>query len=53
MRLRDRFCENQPMGFAIEIENLSVTAPVHRGFELPLDFILAEVLVQDIVEKFL
>src|ERR1700674_2804053 len=41
------------MRFAIEVENLCIAAPVHGGFELPLYFILAEVLVEDVVEKFL
>src|ERR1035438_468589 len=52
MRLGDGLGENQAVRFAIEVENLSVAAPVHGSFELPLHFILAEVLVEDIVEKF-
>jgi hypothetical protein len=53
MRLSNRFGKNQPVPFAVEIENLSVAAPVHRRVELPLYFILAKVLVEDVIEKFL
>src|SRR5208282_6569995 len=53
MRFSDGLGEDQPVRFAIEVENLSVAAPVHGGFKLPLDFILAEVLVEDVVEKLL
>jgi hypothetical protein len=38
---------------AIEVENLSVAAPVHGSFELAPYFVLAEVLIEDIVEKLL
>ena len=53
MRLSGGLGEDQPVRCAIEVENLGVAAPVHGGFELPLHFILAEVLVEDVVEKFL
>src|SRR5271157_2686400 len=53
MGLSDGLGENQPVRFAIEVENFSVTAPIHGGIELPPHFILAEVLVENVVEKFL
>src|ERR1035438_1980387 len=43
MRLADGLGENEAMRLAIEVENLGVAAPVHRGFKLPLHFILAEI----------
>src|SRR5208282_2577629 len=53
MGLSDGLGENQTMRFAIKVENLSVAAPVHGGIELPLHFILGEMLVENVVEKFL
>ena len=37
---------------AIVIENFGVAAPVHRGFELALDFVFGEMLVENVVEEF-
>ena len=42
----------QPPGFRIVVEDLGVAAPVQRGFELALDFIGAEVLVENVAEEF-
>ena len=53
MRLSYGFGEDQAVRLAIEVKNLGIAAPVHGGFKLPLDLILAEVLVEDVVEKFL
>src|SRR5580693_2629261 len=35
------------------IEDLRVASPVHRSFELPLHFVLAEMLVENVVEEFI
>jgi len=43
----------QPAGLGIVIEDLGVASPVQRRLELPLDFIRAEVLVEDVAEKLL
>src|SRR5271165_5973647 len=53
MRFSDGLGKNQPSPFAIKIEDLSVAAPVHGSFKLPLHLVLAEVLVEDVVEKLL
>src|SRR5271157_2147922 len=53
MGLSDGLGENQPVRFAIKVENFSVAAPIHGGIELPPHFILAEVLVENVVEKLL
>src|SRR5271166_3465171 len=36
----------------IVIEKLGVTSPLDRGFQLPPRFVLAKVLVQQVLEKF-
>ena len=35
------------------IEYLGVASPVHRSFELALDFVLAEVFVENVVKEFI
>src|SRR5580700_11057477 len=47
------FTMEQPAGLGIVIEDLGVASPVQRRLELPLDFIRAEVLVEDVAEKLL
>src|SRR5271168_218337 len=42
---------HQPAGGPVIVENLRVAAPVHRGVELALHFILGEMLVQNVVKK--
>ena len=51
MRFAHRLRQDQPVRFTIEVENFGVASPVHRRFELPLDLVLAEMLVEDVVEK--
>src|ERR1700690_4080389 len=52
MRLRDWLGPHQAGRFAVKVKNLSVPPPVHRGFKLPFDFILTEMLVENVVEEF-
>ena len=53
MRLSDRLSQREAMRFAIEVENFSVAPPIHRRFELAFNFVLTEVFVKYVVEKFL
>src|SRR5580693_1691083 len=43
--------ERQFAGGGVVIENLGVAAPLDGGFELPLRFFFAELLVDEVVEK--
>src|SRR5580693_4546966 len=47
------FTMEQPAGLGIVIEDLGVASPVQRGLKLALDFIRAEVFVEDVAEKLL
>ena len=47
-----RFGQHQAAVLRIIVKDLGVAAPVHGGLELAFDFILAEVFVENIVEKF-
>src|ERR1700722_16171125 len=44
--------QRQFAGGGIVIENFGVAAPLNGGFELTLRFVLAEVLVDEVMEKF-
>ena len=53
MRLADRLGENEAVLGAIKIENLGVAAPVHGRIKLALHFVFTEMLVENVIEKFL
>ena len=44
--------QDEASGFGVVVENLGVASPVHGGIELALDFVVAEVLVENVVEEF-
>src|SRR5215469_12761410 len=46
------FGEDEPPALGIVVEDFRVASPVHGSLELALDFILAEVLVEDVMKKF-
>ena len=52
MGLGDRFRQDQPVRFPIEVKDFRIPAPVHRRFKLAFDLILAEMLIEDVIEKF-
>ena len=41
----------QAAGFGVVVEDFGVASPVQRGLELALDFVGAEVLVEDVAEE--
>ena len=41
----------EPAVLGVVVEDLGVTAPVQRGLELALDFVGAEVLVENVAEE--
>src|SRR6185312_8441747 len=51
-RLCCRFGKKQLAGSRVVIEDLCVASPLESGLQLPLYFVLAEVFIQDVVEKF-
>src|ERR1700692_2423699 len=46
------FGVSKPAAFSIVIENLRIPAPIHRSIELALHFLFREMLVENVVEKF-
>src|ERR1700746_1934705 len=50
---RRRFGLDQEIFFSVIVEDFGVAAPVPRCFELALYLVLGEVLVEDIVKKFI
>src|ERR1035438_623906 len=52
MWLSDGLSQSQSMRLTIEIENLSVAAPIHGRFKLALHFIFAEMFVENVVKEF-
>src|SRR5580693_1715370 len=49
---RSSLGERQLAGGGVIVENLRVASPLDSGFELALRFVLAEMLVDQIMEKF-
>ncbi len=45
------FGEDQASLLGVVIEDFGIASPVQGGFKLTFDFVLAEMLVQDVVEE--